>query len=98
MFPTGTNDQDKPIGFEYIITTAQYAELPESKKHYWHYHKTEIPRAKAGLHDLTADEAGKLLPAINETYGKVIRFQQLVDKYPLDEPYVVIAQDMPEQD
>ena len=98
MFPTGMKDQDKPIGFEYIISAEQYAQLPESEKHYWHYHKTEIPRAKANLPDLTAEEAGKLLPAINETYGKVVYFQQLGDKYPLGEPYVLIVQDMPEQD
>ena len=98
MFPTGMKDQDKPIGFEYIITTEQYNSLPEEEKKYWHYHKTEIPRAKATLPDLTAEEAEKLLPAINETYGKVIYFQKLGDKFPLGEPYVLIVQDMPEQE
>lgn len=98
MFPTGMKDQDKPIGFEYIITTAQYNELPDNEKRYWHYHKTEIPRAKANLPDLTGEEAEKLLPAINETYGKVIYFQKLGDQYPIGEPYVLIVQDMPEQD
>jgi Protein of unknown function (DUF1264) len=98
MFPTGMKDQDKPIGFEYIITTEQYNSLPEEEKKYWHYHKTEIPRAKASLPDLTAEEADKLLPAINETYGKVIYFQKLGDKFPLGEPYVLIVQDLPEQD
>lgn len=98
MFPTGMKDQDKPIGFEYIITTEQYNGLPEDEKRYWHYHKTEIPRAKANLPDLTAEEAGKLLPAINETYGKVVYFQNLGDKYPLGEPHIMIVQDMPEQD
>ena len=70
MFHKGMKDQDKPIGFEYIITTAQYNELPEEEKHYWHYHKVEIPRAHATFPDLTADEAAKILPAVNETYGK----------------------------
>jgi hypothetical protein len=98
MFPTGMKDQDKPIGFEYIITTEQYNTLPEAEKKYWHYHKTEIPRAKATLPDLTAEEAAKLLPAINETYGKVVYFQKLGDSLPLGEPYVLIVQDMPEQD
>ena len=98
MFPTGMKDQDKPIGFEYIITAAQYETLPEAEKKYWHYHKTEIPRAKATLPDLTAEEAEKVLPAINETYGKVIYFQKLGDTFPLGEPYVLIVQDMPEQD
>ena len=98
MFPDGMKDQDKPMGFEYIITTAQYNKLPKEEKKYWHYHKTEIPRAKATLPDLTAKEASRLLPAINETYGKVFYFQQLGDKFPIGEPYVLIVQDMPEQD
>ncbi len=98
MFPDGMKDQDKPMGFEYIITTAQYNRLPEAEKKYWHYHKTEIPRAKASLPDLTAEEAGKLIPAINETYGKVVYFQKLGDPFPIGEPYVLIVQDMPEQD
>ncbi|MEE9355714.1 MAG: DUF1264 domain-containing protein [Methylococcaceae bacterium] len=98
MFHKGMKDQDKPIGFEYIITTAQYNELPEEEKHYWHYHKVEIPRAHATFPDLTADEAAKILPAVNETYGKVVYFQRADDKFPLGEPYVMIVQDMPEQD
>ena len=57
MFHTGNKDQDKPIGFEYIITSEQYKELPEKEKKYWHYHKTELPRAKAKLPDLTKEEA-----------------------------------------
>ena len=32
MFHSGMKDQDKPIGFEYIITTAQYNTLPEAEK------------------------------------------------------------------
>ncbi len=98
MFHSGMKDQDKPIGFEYIITTEQYTALPEGEKKYWHYHKTEIPRAKASLPDMTSEEVAKVIPAINETYGKVVYFQQPQDKFPLGEPYVVIVQDMPEQD
>jgi Protein of unknown function (DUF1264) len=98
MFHSGMKDQDKPIGFEYIIPTEQYNALPEKEKKYWHYHKTEVPRAHATFPDMTAEEAAKVLPAINETYGKVIYFQKPDDKLPLGEPYVVIVQDMPEQD
>ncbi len=68
-------DQDKPIGFEYIITVEQYNELPEKEKKYWHYHKTEFPRAEVRLPDLTKEEAEKLMPVLNETYGKVIYVQ-----------------------
>jgi hypothetical protein len=98
MFPDGMKDQDKPMGFEYIITTAQYNSLPKDEKKYWHYHKTEIPRAKAQLPDLTGEEAGKLIPAINETYGKVVYFQKLGDKFPVGSSYTLIVQDLPEQD
>lgn len=98
MFHSGMKDQDKPIGFEYIITTAQFNTLPEAEKRYWHYHKTEVPRAHASFPDLTQEEAAKVLPLVNETYGKVIYFQKPEDKFPLGEPYVVIVQDMPEQD
>ncbi|MDQ7089355.1 MAG: DUF1264 domain-containing protein [Methylococcales bacterium] len=98
MFHSGMKDQDKPMGFEYIITTAQFNKLPEDEKKYWHYHKIEIPRAHATFPDLTDEEAAKILPAINETYGKVIYFKQPQDDMPLGEPYVMIVQDMPEQD
>ncbi len=98
MFHTGMKDQDKPMGFEYIITTAQFNKLPEDEKKYWHYHLEEVPRAHATFPDMTAEEAAKVLPAINETYGKVIYFKQPHDEFPLGEPYVVIVQDMPEQD
>lgn len=96
MFPTGMKDQDKPIGFEYIITTAQYNTLPEKEKHYWHYHKTEVGRACATFPDLSKAEAEKILPAIHETYGKVVYFQKPEDKFPLGEPYVMIVQEMPD--
>jgi hypothetical protein len=98
MFHSGMKDQDKPMGFEYIITTAQFNKLPEGEKKYWHYHKVEVPRAHATFPDLTAEEAAKILPAINETYGKVIYFKQPQDDMPLGEPYIMIVQDMPEQD
>ncbi|HNP97336.1 Protein of unknown function [Nitrosomonas aestuarii] len=95
MFHTGMGDQDKPIGFEYIITVEQYNELPEKEKKYWHYHKTEFPRAEVGLPDLTKKEAEKLLPILNETYGKVIYIQNPDDKFPMGEPYVLVIQDLP---
>ena len=98
MFHSGMKDQDKPMGFEYIITTAQFKKLPEGEKKYWHYHKVEVPRAHATFPDLTAEEGAKILPAINETYGKVIYFKQPQDDMPLGEPYIMIVQDMPEQD
>lgn len=97
MFHSGMKDQDKPIGFEYIITAAQFAKLPENEKEYWHYHKTELSRAKATLPDLTADEAAKLLPAISETYGKVVYFWKMGDKYPIGEPFILKIHELPER-
>ncbi|SJM91913.1 conserved exported hypothetical protein [Crenothrix polyspora] len=96
MFPGGMKDQDKPIGFEYIIPTAQYNTLPAKEKHYWHYHKTEVGRACATFPDLTKEEANTILPTVHETYGKVVYFQKPEDKTPLGEPYVLIVQDMPD--
>lgn len=96
MFPTGMKDQDKPHGFEYIIPTDQYNTLPAKEKRYWHYHKTEIPRAKAELPDLTDEELQALLPALNETYGKVIYTWKLGDEFPIGEPSVLIVQDLPD--
>lgn len=96
MFPSGMKTQDKPIGFEYIITTAQFNSLPEKEKHYWHYHKDEVGRACATFPDLTKEETDKLLPAIHETYGKVIYFQKPEDKFPLGEPYILNVHEMPD--
>lgn len=95
MFHTGQGDQDKPMGFEYIITVEQYNKLPDGEKKYWHYHKTEFPRAEVSLPDLTENEAKKLMPILNETYGKVIYVQQPDDKFPMGEPYVLVIQNLP---
>jgi Protein of unknown function (DUF1264) len=96
MFPGGMKDQDKPIGFEYIIPAAQYNTLSEKEKHYWHYHKTEVGRACATFPDLTKEETAALLPVVHETYGKVVYFQKPEDKLPLGEPYVLVVQDLPD--
>lgn len=95
MFHTGTGDQDKPIGFEYVITADQYNELPKEEKKYWHYHATEFPRAEVSLPDLTKEETKKLMPVLNETYGKVVYFQKPDDKFPIGEPYILVVQDLP---
>jgi len=71
LFPTGMGDQAKPYGMEYIITSEQFVELPEDEKQYWHYHLTELPRAKASFPDLTDEELAPLQPVLDETYGKV---------------------------
>ena len=94
LFPTGMGDQDKPYGIEYVIGTESYVELSEEEKTYWHYHKTELPNVKAALPDLTAEEAKPLMPILNETYGKVVYFWQIGDKYPIGEPFVVVIEEL----
>lgn len=94
LFPTGMDDQDKPYGIEYVIGADAYAELPDEEKQYWHYHKTELPKVSATLPDLTAEEEEPLIPTLNETYGKVVYFWQIGDKYPMGEPFVVIIQEL----
>ena len=97
LFPYGMTDQDKPYGIEYVITTEQYDELPEEEKQYWHYHKTEFPRAQATFPELTNEELAELLPILDETYGKVVYFWNYGDTYPIGEPYTLIVQDIPDQ-
>ncbi|QMU53456.1 MAG: DUF1264 domain-containing protein [Nitrosopumilus sp.] len=97
LFPYGMTDQDKPYGIEYVITTDQYNELPEEEKQYWHYHKTEFPRALADFPELNAEELAEVGPMLDETYGKVFYFWNYGDTYPIGEPYVLVVQDIPDQ-
>ena len=97
LFPKGMTDQDKPYGIEYVITTDQYQELPEEEKAYWHYHKTEFPRALATFPELTDEELAKVQPILDETYGKVVYFWNLGDTYPIGEPYILVVQEIPDQ-
>ena len=97
LFPYGMTDQDKPYGIEYVITADQYQELPDEEKQYWHYHKTEFPRAEATFPELTDDELANVLPILDETYGKVVYFWNYGDTYPIGEPYVLVVQDIPDQ-
>jgi len=94
LFPTGMGDQDKPYGIEYVIGAEAYNELPPEEKRYWHYHKTELPNVKATLPDLKAEEAEPLMPILNETYGKVVYFWQIGDKYPIGDPFVVVIEEL----
>ena len=97
LFPTGMNDQDKLYGIEYVIPANQYNTLPEEEKKYWHYHLTELPRVNATLPDMTAEEAAKVKPVLDETYGKVVYFWQYGDQLPIGEPKAVIIGDIVEQ-
>ena len=94
LFPYGMTDQDKPYGIEYVITTKQFQELPDEEKQYWHYHKTEFPRAQATFPELTDDELAEFQPILDETYGKVVYFWNYGDTYPIGEPYILVVQDI----
>ena len=96
LYPYGMTDQDKPYGIEYVITTEQYNELPEEEKQYWHYHKTEFPRAEATFPELTDEELESILPILNETYGKVYYFWSYGDTYPMGEPYILNVHELPD--
>jgi hypothetical protein len=97
LFPTGMNDQDKLYGIEYVIPANQYNTLPEEEKKYWHYHLTELPRVNATTPDMTAEEAAKVKPILDETYGKVVYFWQLGDSLPIGQPTAIIIEDIVEQ-
>ena len=97
LFPYGMTDQDKPYGIEYVITTDQYQELPEEEKQYWHYHKTEFPRADATFPELSDSELVEVQPILDETYGKVYYFWNYGDAYPIGKPYILVVQDIPVQ-
>lgn len=97
LFPTGMTDQDKPYGIEYVIPANLYDTLPEEEKKYWHYHLTELPKVNATTPDMTAEEAAKVKPVLDETYGKVVYFWQLGDPLPIGEPTAVIIEDIVEQ-
>jgi hypothetical protein len=97
LFPTGMNDQDKPYGIEYVIPANLYNTLPEEEKKYWHYHLTELPKVKATTPDMTAEEAAKVKPILDETYGKVVYFWQLGDSLPIGQPTAIIIEDIVEQ-
>lgn len=97
LFPTGMGDQDKPYGIEYAIPADLYGILPEEEKKYWHYHLTELPKVHATTPDLTSEEAAKVSPVLNETYGKVVYFWQLGDELPIGQPKAIIIEDLIKQ-
>ena len=64
---------------------------------YWYYHLTELPKVKATILDMTAEEAAKVKPILDETYGKVVYFWQLGHPAPMGEPFAIIIEDIVEQ-
>jgi hypothetical protein len=58
-------------GVEVIVGPDAYGAFGAAEKGLWHYHKTEIPKVSASLPDLSAEEAGKVVKSIEDTYGKI---------------------------
>jgi hypothetical protein len=46
---------------------------------------------------MTAEEADKVKPILDETYSKVVYFWQYADDLPIGEPKAVIIEDIVEQ-
>lgn len=68
-------DSDAPnarlVGVEVVIATDLWRTFTASERRLWHYHKTEIPKVKPTLPDLSPEEAAKVAKSLEETYGKV---------------------------
>ena len=77
---------------EYIITDAQYQQLPEREKHNWHNHAVELTpeRGEPQIIDLPEGVDGAaLLSTLKQTYDKVITlWDSEQDETPSYEPYV----------
>lgn len=68
-------DSDAPngrlVGVEVVVPTSVVKTYAASEQALWHYHKTEIPKVKATLPGLSAEEAAKVAKSLEETYGKI---------------------------
>lgn len=68
-------DSDAPdarlVGVETILATDAWKKLTGAERALWHYHKTEVPKVKATLPDLSPEEAAKVAKGLEETYGKI---------------------------
>lgn len=76
---------------EYIITDAQYQQLPEREKHNWHNHAVELTpeRGEPGFVSLPEGVDGaELLATLQQTYGKVVTLWDPADDVPSYPPYV----------
>lgn len=59
------------VGVEVVVTADVWKTFSASERALWHYHKTEIPKIKATLPDLSPEEAAKVAKSLEETYGKI---------------------------
>lgn len=68
-------DSDAPnarlAGVEVVVGADVWKKFGAEERKLWHYHKTEIPKVKATLPDLSAEEAAKVAKSLEETYGKI---------------------------
>ncbi|HEX2014650.1 MAG TPA: DUF1264 domain-containing protein [Nitrososphaera sp.] len=76
---------------EFIITEAQYLELPERERASWHNHAVELTpeRGNPSCIDLPKNlQCGDLVNVLKGTYGKVITIWDPADGLPNYPPYV----------
>lgn len=68
-------DSDAPnarlVGVEVVVAADVWKKFAAAERGLWHYHKTEIPKVKATLPDLSPEEAAKVAKSLEETYGKI---------------------------
>jgi len=68
-------DSDAPdarmAGVEVVVAADVWKKLGPAERARWHYHKTEVPKVKPTLPDLSAEEAAKVAKSLEETYGKI---------------------------
>ncbi|HEY6873141.1 MAG TPA: DUF1264 domain-containing protein [Geobacteraceae bacterium] len=87
-------DSDKPdarlVAVEVIVDKETWKKFPEKEKALWHYHKFEIPRVDATLHDVSFEEAAKIVKSLEETYGKVYILWDPAKSEPMGKPRVSI--------
>ena len=59
------------VGVEAVLPAEAWKKLAQAERARWHYHKTEVPKVKATLPDLSPEEAAKVAKSLEETYGKI---------------------------
>jgi hypothetical protein len=85
----GTGPQLAQI--EFIITKAQYLQLPPRERASWHNHAVELTPERGAPSCVTLPagfECGKLVSLLQTTYGKVITLWDPADSVPKYPPYV----------
>ena len=87
----GDSKDARLVGIETVVDPATYNSFSESEKAMWHYHKTEIPKVKAKLPDMSLEEATKVVKSLEETYGKIyLLWDPSLGNLPVGNPSVTV--------